>query len=320
MAILRQVAYIASLAPLVVADIGTGGYLVVGNGAPWSLPDSSFRPPSQANATGSFTIPAFNLSSSNASLQDDGHNWNIEISVQANIPLNGSTDTSLSGAEKNEFTQFVSMSFNNVEKTEVSKIAKENKMCGYIMLGLNSNATTDNQDDASKGGNCDFFSQQCQDDLQADAQRQSSDCGSLTIPDSCHDWLGPSGNQIFQMTSFGLNEKLLTDNRFFTFGSAPASENNETEYDAAVRNIWPVLFTFSHTSNTPENITSVTSTLRCLRASNITSGSRDPEASNKGGDGDNGDDGHSNAAGPSSVPTLWLTVYLMAFTSGLAFL
>lgn len=209
MAILRQVAYIASLVPLVVADIGTGGYLVVGNDAPWGLPDSSFRPPSQANATGSFTIPAFNLSSSNASLQGDGHNWNIEISVQANIPLNGSTDKSLSAAQKNEFTQFVSMSLNNVENTEVSKIAKENKMCGYIMLGLNSNATTDNQDDATKGGNCDFFSQQCQDDLQAAAQRQSSDCGSVTIPDSCHDWLGPSGDQIFQMTSFGKLKTLV---------------------------------------------------------------------------------------------------------------
>lgn len=203
MAILRQAAYIASLVPLVMADIGTGGYLVVGNVAPWGLPDSSFRPSSQANATGSFSIPAFNLSSPKASLGGDGHNWNIDISLQANIPLNGSTDKSLSAAQKQEFTQFVSMSFNNVEKAEVSKIASENRMCGYIMLGLNSNSTTDNQDDATKGGNCDFFSQQCRGDIQTAAQQQSSDCGSITIPDSCHDWLGISGDEVFQMTSFG---------------------------------------------------------------------------------------------------------------------
>ncbi|PNP50085.1 hypothetical protein THARTR1_09217 [Trichoderma harzianum] len=300
MAILRQVAYIASLVPLVVADIGTGGILSVGNDAPWGLPDSSLRPPSQANATGSFSVPAFNLSSSNASLQGDGRNWNIEIS-------------------KKEFTQVVSMSLNDVEKTEVSKIAKENRMCGYIMLGLNSNATKDNQDDATKGGNCDFLSQDCHEDLRSAAQQQS-DCDAITIPNSCHDWLSPSGDEIFQMTSFEFNEKLLTGDRFFTFGLPPTSENNETEYDAAVRNIWPVLFTWSHTSSTPDNFTSTTSALRCLRASNITSGSRDPNPSNKGGNGDKGGDGHSNATGPNSVPTLWLTVFLMGFASGVTFL
>lgn len=67
-------------------------------------------------------------------------------------------------------------------------------------------------------------------------------------------------------------------------------------------------------------MTTTTSALRCLRASNITSGSRDPNASNKGGNGDNGDDGHSNAAGLNSAPTFWLTLFLMGFASGLAFL
>ncbi|KKP01712.1 hypothetical protein THAR02_06171 [Trichoderma harzianum] len=320
MAILRQVAYIASLVPLVVADIGTGGYLLIGNDAPWGLPDSSFRPPSQANATGSFTIPGFNLSSSNPSVQGDGHNWNIEISVQANIPLNGSNDTSLSAAEKNEFTQFTSMSLSNVEKTEVSKIAKGNKMCGYVMLGLKANVIADNQDDATKGGKCDFLSQQCQRDLNAAAQGGFSDCSSGPLPDSCNDWLGPSGDQVFQITSFVFNEKLITDGRFFTAASAPTSENNETEYDSAVRYIWPVILTWSHTSNTPDNMTTTTSALRCLRASNITSGSRDPNASNKGGNGDSGDDGHSNAAGLNSAPPFWLTLFLMGFASGLAFL
>lgn len=210
MAILRQVAYLASLVPLVVADIGTGGYLLIGNDAPFGLPDSSFRPLSQANATGSVTIPGFNLSSSNPSVQGDGHNWNIDISVQANIPLNGSNDTSLSAAEKNEFTQFISMSLSNVEKTEVSKIAKGNKMCGYVMLGLKDSVIADNQDDVTKGGKCDFLSQQCQRDLQATAQGGFSDCGSGPLPDSCNDWLGPSGDRIFQMTSFGKLRELIS--------------------------------------------------------------------------------------------------------------
>lgn len=203
MAIFRQLAYIASLVPLVRADIGTGGFAVVGDDAPWGLPHSSFRDFSKANATGLFTIPGFNLSSSNASLEGDGHNWNVEISFQANIPLNDSTDKSLSAAQKKEFTQFISMSLNNVDKTEISKIASENKMCGYLVFGLKSNATADNQDDASKGGRCDFFSQACQKDLQSAVEQSAGHCGSTTIPDSCSDWLGPSGDQILQMTSFG---------------------------------------------------------------------------------------------------------------------
>ncbi|EHK21782.1 uncharacterized protein TRIVIDRAFT_222752 [Trichoderma virens Gv29-8] len=305
-----------------MADIGTGGFLAVGNKAPWGLPDSCFRPSSQANATGLFSIPAFNLSSSNESLEGDGHKWNIEISLQANIPLNGSTDKSLSAAQKEEFTQFVSMSLNNVEKTEVEKVAGVNRVCGYIFSGLNINATADNQDDASKGGNCGFFSRQCREDLQSAVQQQATDCGSATVPDSCRDWLGlsPSGNQVLQVVSFEFNEKLLAGSRFFTFGFPPASENNETEYDTAVRNIWPVLFTWSHASGTSDNITMAASTLRCLRPSNVTSGSRDPNESSKGSNGDKGSSDHPGAAGTNSVPTLAATLLLTAFASCLIFL
>ncbi|KAL7949225.1 hypothetical protein V8C42DRAFT_350930 [Trichoderma barbatum] len=313
MGFMFQTAYLASLVPLVVADIGAGGFLAIGTKAPWGIPDSSFRPFSQANATGSFSIPAFNLSSSTASLQGgDGRNWNIEISLQANIALNASTDKSLSAAEKEKFAQFVSMRITNVDETEVAKISSKNKMCGYVLSGLASNATADNQDDASKGGKCDFFSQQCREELQSAVQKSGSDCDSATLPDSCHDWLGPFRDETVQTVSFEFNEKLLTGSRFYAYGSAPTSENNETAYDAAVKIIWPVLFTWSHISGTPgNNITTTTSVLRCLRPSNITTGSRDPNALKKGDDGDKG----GNGAGVISAPTFGVTLLLTAFAS-----
>ncbi|UKZ72058.1 uncharacterized protein TrAtP1_012995 [Trichoderma atroviride] len=213
------------------------------------------------------------------------------------------------------------MSLNNVDTTEVAKIASGNKMCGFILSGLNSNSTEDNQDDASKGGNCDFFSPQCRQDLQSAALDSATDCGSPTIPDSCNDWLGlsPSGDGVLQMVTFDFTEKLLTGSRFFTFGSAPASENDETEYDTAIRNIWPVVFTWSHTSGTPpDNTTKGASTLRCLRPNNIASGSRDPNAPKKGGNGDDGDKGngdHPGAASINSMPSLGAMLLLTASAS-----
>ncbi|KAM0258704.1 hypothetical protein ACHAQJ_003713 [Trichoderma viride] len=297
-----------------MADVNTGGFAAVGNDAPYGLPDSSFRALSQANATGSFSIPAFNLSSPNPSVQGDGRSWNIEISLQANVPLGNSNDSSLDAAQEKEFTQFVSIGANNVDKTEIAKIASSNTLCAYIVFGLNSNATADNQNDASKGGKCDFFSQQCQNDFQSVVQGNGPKCGAVTIPDSCSDWFGSSGPLDFQMVSFALNEKLLTDSRFFTYGTPPTSENNVTEYDAAVATIWPVLFTWTHASNKSDITSQTGSTLRCLRTSNITSGSRVPvNTTTKGGKG-------NGAAGTHSVPTLVVTLLLAGLASGLVFL
>ncbi|KAL6884429.1 hypothetical protein GGI43DRAFT_433381 [Trichoderma evansii] len=319
-AILHRAACFAILIPLAMAaDISTGRSYVIGDEAPFGLPDSSFRPISEANATGSFSIPVSNTSNPKGPLEFDGHFWDIEISLEANIPLNGSTDKSVNAAQKEQFTQFVSMSFNSVNKAEAANVTSMAKMCGNILFGLNSNATAANQDDARKGGNCDFLSQQCQKDLQAAAQNIASDCGSITVPKSCGDWFNPSSSEDEALgilsTSFEFTEKLITDSRFFTMGLPPASNNNETEYDNAVRNIWPVLFTWSQGSGTV-NVTE--SALRCLRPNNITSGSRDPDASNQEGNGNSGKKGNGTA-GTYYMPPLGATLLLAVFTFYLMF-
>lgn len=205
---LHRAACIAILIQLAMAaDISAGRSYVIGDEAPFDLPDSSFRPFSEANATGSFSIPVSNTSNPSRPLEFDGHFWDIEISLEANIPLNRSIDKSVNAAQKEQFTQFVSMSFNNVDKVEAANITSEAKMCGNILFGLSSNATAASQDDARKGGNCEFLSQQCQKDLQAAAQDSASDCGSITVPKSCSDWFNPSSSDDEALgilsTSFG---------------------------------------------------------------------------------------------------------------------
>ncbi|KAL7917141.1 hypothetical protein ACQKWADRAFT_307463 [Trichoderma austrokoningii] len=321
-AIFRQAAYIAILAPLARANIDTGVSFVIGDEAPWGLPDSSFRPSSQANATGSSSIPAANTSNPKEPLEFDGKFWTIGISLQANIPLNGSTDKNLNAAEKNQFTQLVSMSLDNIDKGQAANLTVETTMCGHIMFGVKPNVTADNQDDAGKGGNCDFLSQQCQKDLQNAAIDGANECDSIAVPNSCAEWLGPSSseNEGSQMSSTYVQEftkNLLLGSRFFTIGLEPTSNNNETEYDTAIRNIWPVLFTFSHVSSTA-NVSNAA--LRCLRPNNITNGSRDPDASNNGGNGDGGSGDHPGTAGTYSVPNLGATLLLAVSASYFMFL
>ncbi|KAM0517106.1 hypothetical protein ACHAPE_005218 [Trichoderma viride] len=207
MATLRQAAYVAFLASLVRGNIDAEGSFTIGDKAPFGLPDSSFRPSSQANATGSFSVPALNTSNPKQPLLFEGKFWTVEISLQANIPLNGSTGKNLSAAEKKQFTQFVSMGFSNVDKNEAANLTSDSTMCGHIMFSLRSNVTADNQDDAGKGGNCNFLSQQCQKDLRDSVKNGSSDCNSIIVPNSCEEWLDPSssGDGASQMssTSFG---------------------------------------------------------------------------------------------------------------------
>lgn len=207
MATLRKAAYVAFFASLVRANIDADGSFTIGDNAPFGLPDSSFRPSSQANATGSFSILALNTSNPKEPLNFDGKLWTVGISLQADIPLNGSTDKNLSAAEKKQFTQFVSMSISNVDKNEAANLTSDSTMCGHIMFSLRSNATADNQDDAGKGGNCDFLSQQCQKDLQELVKSGSSDCNSIIVPNSCEEWLDPSssgdGTSQMNSTSFG---------------------------------------------------------------------------------------------------------------------
>lgn len=112
-------------------------------------------------------------------------------------------------------------------------------------------------------------------------------------------------------------KNLLLGSRFFTIGLEPTSNNNETEYDTAIRNIWPVLFTWSHVSST-SNVSEVA--LRCLRPNNITSGSRDPNALNKGGNGDGGNGDHPGTAGTYSLPNLGVTLLLVVSASWFMFL
>lgn len=207
MASLRRVAYVAFLASLVSGNVDAEESFTIGEKAPFGLPDSSFRPSSQANATGSFSVPALNTSHPKQPLSFEGRFWAVEISLQADIPLNGSSDKNLSAAEKKQFTQLVSMGFSNIDKKEAANLTSDSTMCGHVMFGLRSNATADNQDDAGKGGNCDFLSQQCQKDLRDSVKNGSSDCNSIIVPNSCEEWLDPSssGDGASQMdsTSFG---------------------------------------------------------------------------------------------------------------------
>jgi hypothetical protein len=150
-ALLRHALYVAILSPLIKANIDTGGSYTIGENAPWGLPESIFRPLSQANTSDPREPLAFT-----------GQFWTIGISLQADIPLNESTDRNLNATEKQQFTQLVSMSLDNIDKSQAANLTEKTRMCGHVIFSLRSNETANNQDDAGKGGNCDFLSQQCQ--------------------------------------------------------------------------------------------------------------------------------------------------------------
>lgn len=102
------------------------------------------------------------------------------------------------------------MSLSKVDKDQATNLTVETTMCGHIMFSVKPNATADSQDDASKGGNCDFLSPQCQKDLQNAAKDGANECDSIVVPNSCAEWLGPTSSETetSQMSSTPLSKSM----------------------------------------------------------------------------------------------------------------
>ena len=72
-----------------------------------------------------------------------------------------------------------------------------------------------------------------------------------------------------------MTKSILGMNRFFSFGSSPTSRGNDTAYDQAVTNIWPMITSWHHATGSGSGQSSAS--VRCLRAEQITDQSRQPD-------------------------------------------
>lgn len=94
-----------------------------------------------------------------------------------------------------------------------------------------------------------------------------------------------------------MTEKILGPNRFFSFGSQPTAPDNDTEYDIAITNIWPVLFSWHHESDSG---TSSTASLRCFRTDRVAYDSRESDGVPNRGDEEDDEDKASTRSDDSS--------------------
>jgi hypothetical protein len=102
-----------------------------------------------------------------------------------------------------------------------------------------------------------------------------------------------------------LSKEVLGRNRFFALGSQPTGFQNDTEYDIAVTNVWPILFVWDHQQGSSGQHDTIAD-LRCLRANQVMSGSRTPSSVPSRGDAveqKNNPSGGSGGNGGSSGPS-----------------
>lgn len=188
------------LAALSSAYDGQGENAVVGSKGPWGLSDNDLQQAlGQANATGSVTVPGFNLSSPADSPMDKTQDWTVRVFVRGDVSLAGSSASDIED-KADKVTQVTSFSIDAPDSGIIRNKQDANTLCASIAFGLNDKGTKDGQKDAEDDdGECSFLSKECRDDLTRGAADAGSGCGDVAIPGSCNDWISSSVG----MESFG---------------------------------------------------------------------------------------------------------------------
>ncbi|KAK1721238.1 uncharacterized protein BDZ83DRAFT_784837 [Colletotrichum acutatum] len=232
------------------------------------LTDSLLSP----NATGSWPIFGIDVSkplSENPTNNEfgQGNGWSIDVAVATNV-----SGGIVSNSNPSKIT--LDSSDNPVER---GNITDGYRICSYVWWQM---SWTENKikklNDDSQGSCGGVIPQNCIDDLketaakiQCDGSLESSLYGiGFDIPASCRNL-----TEEFMSNASASSHTLFQSTAPYNL---PGNESNTRQvYDYAVTQVWPVMLSYSYAE---ENAVSNYTVFRCVRANNITAGSRSPES------------------------------------------
>lgn len=248
----------------------TGGILVTGNAVQFDR-ETWERELAQPNATGSSSVTGFDLSQRWPSQQVDG--WTLSLNVSRDIPDSQTLNPTNGTGRAFTGTSIFLRAPNTIQESFSDQAALDNttwKICVAVI-------PNGPLDDSSEDGTCSFLSSQCITDLQqayADKFSRNQDCYGTppSTPSSCGSLVNTAnfGVQQFPLSSVNGTEVFVT-------ASDGHDAGNETAWDNATRQVWPVLTTWGWNvrANAP-NDSSPQVQLSCIRANNIEPGSEPP--------------------------------------------
>ncbi|KAL6831629.1 hypothetical protein V8C40DRAFT_262936 [Trichoderma camerunense] len=220
-----------------------------------------------ANATGTASIPGYNVTAKYPGERSD--NWTVSISVSSDIP-GGNT----AGGQFVTGTQ--------VEWTAPQGLIGSADPSWFLCRTAYSSSKLMGSESAPSQGSCDgILSDNCWSDLQ-ESLEAGGQCQNNTLPPSCTDELGLSDGEGFGLTSARPIKSNSSDSTSLQlrFGHESHELGNFTAYDSAIRQIWVVVTGFAQAGSDnahPRGSAGQPGSVACIQASEIQRDSRDFE-------------------------------------------
>lgn len=93
-----------------------------------------------------------------------------------------------------------------------------------------------------------------------------------------------------------LSAKTLENKYFVAYASDPQAAGDDSAYNIAATNVWPVVFTTHHRNSS--SYSTYTTILKCVQGTDVSEGSETPAGLEADEDDDNGGDGDDGDAAP----------------------
>ncbi|PQE28488.1 hypothetical protein CJF32_00005586 [Rutstroemia sp. NJR-2017a WRK4] len=253
---------ISLLLPLITAQIdSTSGFGVE------PRPNSSYLDPfsHHPNATGVTYISAVNTSFSNPNLGLTPAQWTAQINV-TEVPWHNETITS---SVISLYTPDNIFASNSSWDT-----------CIVQLVFVAQNVTEKGQDD--EGGCEQVFGKDCVGNFTAMIASKSADAAKKNVPGPCRDiaisdipvQCAGSFDHVFEFQNIYPNETRSLSQSWDYSLSEPHDPSNTTYYEEAVKHIWPLVLVQSPKNSFNDGAGFTSAKMACLRAKNITEGSK----------------------------------------------
>ncbi|KKP05605.1 hypothetical protein THAR02_02331 [Trichoderma harzianum] len=220
-----------------------------------------------ANATGTASIPGYNVTAKYPGERSD--NWTVSISVSSDIP-EGNT----AGGQFVTGTQ--------IEWTAPQGLIGSADPSWFLCRTAYSSSKLMGSESAPSQGSCSgILSDNCWSDLQ-ESLEAGGQCQNNTLPPSCTDELGLSDGEGFGITSARPIKSNSSDSTSLQlrFGSESHELGNFTAYDSAIRQIWVVVTGFAQAGSDnahPRGSAGQPGSIACIQANEVQRDSRDFE-------------------------------------------
>ncbi|KAL7908437.1 hypothetical protein GGI35DRAFT_454179 [Trichoderma velutinum] len=220
-----------------------------------------------ANATGTTSIPGYNVTSKYPGERSD--NWTVSISVSSDIRGGNAAGG-----------QFVTGT--QIEWTAPQGLIGSADSSWFLCRTAYSSSKLKNPESPPSQGSCSgILSDNCWSALQ-ESLEAGKQCQNNTLPSICTDELGLSDGEGFGLTSAHPIKNNSSDSTSLQlrFGNESHELGNFTAYDSAIRQIWVVVTGFAEAGSDnahPRGSAGQPGSIACIQASEIQTNSRDVE-------------------------------------------